>query len=84
MKVAAAYGVAYSLPVELRPIYLERGYAPPRNARASEWLVPIPATYLVGPNGTIALGAVDVGYRNRLHSEQLVTALKGMRRRGNA
>ena len=78
MKVAAVYGVAYSLPVD------ERGYAPPRNARAGEWLVPIPATDLVGPNGTIALGAVDVGYRNRLHSEQLVTALKGMRRRGNA
>ena len=82
--MAAAYGVANSLPAELRPIYLERGYAPPRNARAGEWLVPIPATYLVGPNGTIVLGAVDVDYRNRLHSEQLVTALKGMRRRGNA
>jgi len=26
--------------------------------------------------GTIALGAVDVAYRNRLHSEQLVTALE--------
>jgi peroxiredoxin len=84
MKVAVAYGVAYSLPAELRPIYLKHGYTPPRNARAGEWLVPIPATYLVSPNGTIVLGAVDVDYRNRLHSEQLVTALNGMRRRGSA
>jgi peroxiredoxin len=84
MKLAVAYGVAYTLPAQLRPIYLEHGYAPPRNARAGEWLVPIPATYLVSPNGTIVLGAVDVDYRNRLHSEQLVTALKGMRGRGNA
>lgn len=84
MKVAVAYGVAYSLPVQLRPIYLDHGYAPPRTARAGEWLVPIPATYLVSPNGTIVLGAVDVDYRNRLHSSQLVTALKGMHRRGNA
>jgi peroxiredoxin len=84
MKVAVAYGVAYSLPAQLRPIYLECGYAPPRNARAGEWLVPIPATYLISPHGTIILGAVDVDYRNRLHSEQLVTALSGMRRRGNA
>jgi peroxiredoxin len=84
MKVAVAYGVAYSLPAQLRPIYLERGYAPPRNARAGEWLVPIPATFLISPHGTIILGAVDVDYRNRLHSEQLVTALSGMRRRGNA
>jgi peroxiredoxin len=84
MKVAVAYGVAYSLPAQLRPIYLQRGYAPPRNARAGEWLVPIPATYLISTDGTIVLGAVDVDYRNRLHPEQLVTALKGMRRRGNA
>jgi peroxiredoxin len=84
MKVAVAYGLAYSLPAQLRPIYLQRGYAPPRKARAGEWLVPIPATYLISTDGTIILGAVDVDYRNRLHPEQLVTALKGMRRRGNA
>lgn len=64
MKVAVAYGVAYSLPAELRPIYLERGYAPPRKARAAELLVRIPATYLVSPNGTIVLGAIDVDYCN--------------------
>jgi peroxiredoxin len=80
MKVAVAYGVTYSLPAQLRPIYLERGYTPPRNPRASEWLVPIPATYLIGTDGTIVLGAVDVDYRNPLRSEQLVTAVKGMRR----
>jgi peroxiredoxin len=83
MRVAVAYGVAYSLPAQLRPIYLEHGYAPPRNARAGEWLVPIPATYLVSPNGTIVLRTVEFDYRNRLHAEQLVTALNGMRRRGN-
>ena len=80
MKVAVAYGVAYSLPAQLRPVYLERGYAPPRNSKAGEWLVPIPATYLIGTDGTIVLGAVDVDYRNPLHAEQLVTAVKGMRR----
>jgi peroxiredoxin len=83
MRVAVAYGVAYSLPAQLRPIYLEHGYAPPRKARAGEWLVPIPATYLVSPNGTIVLRSVEFDYRNRLHSEQLVTALNGMRRRWN-
>jgi len=83
MKVAIAYGVAYTLPVQLRPIYLEHGYAPPRNAKAGEWLVPIPATYLISSNGTIVLGAVDVDYRNQLHSGQLVTALNGMHGRGS-
>jgi hypothetical protein len=40
----------------------------------------MPATYLIGTDGTIVLGAVDVDYRNPLQSEQLVTAVKGMRR----
>ena len=80
MRVAVAYGVAYSLPAQLRPIYLERGYAPPHNPRAGEWLVPIPATYLIGTDGTIVLGAVDVDYRNPLHCEQLVNAVQGMSR----
>lgn len=84
MKVAVSYGVAYTLPAQLRAAYLERGYAPPRNSRAGEWLVPIPATYLIGTDGTIVLGAVDVDYRNPLHSQQLVTAVKSMRRRANA
>jgi peroxiredoxin len=84
MKVAVAYGVTYCLPAQLRPIYLERGYVPPRNAKAGEWLVPIPATYLIGIDGTILLGAVDVDYRNGPHAEQVVAALKAMRRRGNA
>jgi peroxiredoxin len=80
MKVAVAYGVAYSLPAQLRPIYLERGYAPTHHPRAGEWLIPIPATYLIGTDGTIVLGAVDVDYRNPLHCEQLVAAVKGVRR----
>jgi len=84
MKVAVAYGVAYSLPIQLRPFYLEHGYAPPINARGGEWLVPIPATYLVSPSGTIVLGAIDVDYRNRLHSGQLVAAVNAMHRRGSA
>lgn len=84
MKVAVAYGVAYTLPAQLRAIYLARGYAPPPDSRAGEWLVPITATYLIGTDGTIVLGAVDVDYRNPLHSQQLVTAVRSMRRRANA
>jgi peroxiredoxin len=84
MKVAVAYGLAYSLPAQLRPSYVERGYVPPRSVRAGKWLVPIPATYLIAAQGTIVLGAVDLDYRNRVQSQQLVIALKGMRRLGNA
>jgi peroxiredoxin len=82
MRVAIAYGLTYSLPVQLRPANLDRGYEPFHNPRAGDWLVPVPATYLVHPNGTIVLSVVDVDYRNRLHCRQLIAALGGMQRRG--
>ena len=84
LKVAVSYGVTYCLPAQLRPIYLERGYVPPSNPAAGEWLVPIPATYLIGMDGTILLGAVDVDYRNGPQAQQVLAALKATRRSTNA
>lgn len=84
LKVATAYGVAYDLPEVLRPTYLQAGYAPPRTARAGKWLVPIPSTFLVNPNGRIVVSAVDPDYRNRRHGGEVITALVALRRRGTA
>jgi peroxiredoxin len=78
MKVARAFGLAFELPAELRPRYLELGYTPPRTQIARTFLVPIPAMYLVDPDGVVVLAYVDVDYRNRLDGESLLTALKAL------
>jgi NAD(P)-dependent dehydrogenase (short-subunit alcohol dehydrogenase family) len=42
------------------------------------WVLPIPATYVVDRDGTIALGFVDVDYRNRLEPAEILSALQSL------
>ena len=83
MKVARAFGLAFDLPEALHQRYLELGYVPPRS-RAGSFLVPIPATYLVGQEGVVVLAYVDVDYRNRLDVGSLLTALQALHARRGA
>ncbi|WP_158903816.1 peroxiredoxin-like family protein [Burkholderia sp. L27(2015)] len=81
MKVARAYGLAFDLPVGLRPRYEALGYTPPSTKRAGTWLVPIPATYLLDRDGTVALAFIDVDYRKRFEAASLLSALKAVQAR---
>lgn len=80
MKVAKAFGLAFDLPTSLRPMYEARGYRPPKRSKDGEWLVPIPATYLIEPSGTVVLAYVDVDYRKRMPPGQISAALRGLHR----
>jgi len=42
------------------------------------WVLPIPATYVIDKDGTIALAFVDVDYRNRLEPAEILTALRSL------
>lgn len=81
LKVARAYGLAFELPPRLRARYASLGYRPPATRQADSWLVPVPATYLLERDGTIALAYVDVDYRERVDTELLLTALRALRAR---
>jgi len=81
MKVARTYGLAFDLPASLRPRYEELGYRPPSTRRAADWLVPLPATYLLDRDGVVALAFIDVDYRNHFESEPLLNALKALQAR---
>ncbi len=81
MKVARAYGLAFDLPAGLRPRYEALGYTPPSTKRAGTWLVPIPATYLLDRDGTVALAFIDVDYRKRFEPASLLSALKAVQAR---
>ena len=78
-EVAQSYGVAYQPPIELRPILEDFGYrAPPAD---DGWWLPIPATYVIAPDGVIALAFVDTDFRNRLDPEDVTAALACLRAR---
>lgn len=77
---AKAYGIAFDLAEELRPIYTRFGHALPDRNGDHSWVLPIPATYVIDTNGAIVLAFVDVDYRNRLEPAEIIAALGGLRR----
>ena len=77
---AKAYGIAFDLADELRPIYARFGHALPDKNGDDSWVLPIPATYVVDTNGVIVLAFVDVNYRNRLEPAEIVAALEALRK----
>jgi peroxiredoxin len=41
------------------------------------WMLPIPATFVVGTDGRVAARFVDPDFRRRMSIEELLAALKG-------
>jgi peroxiredoxin len=75
---ARSFGIAFDLADELRPIYARFGHALPDRNGDDSWVLPIPATYVVGQNGRIALAFVDIDYRNRLDPADVIQALQNL------
>ena len=80
-KVARAFGISFDLAEALRPIYTRFGHAL-RDVNGDEsWQLPIPATYVIAQDGTIALAFVDIDYRNRLEPTDIVATLDALARK---
>lgn len=75
---AKAYGIAFDLAEELRPIYTRSGHALPDLNGDDSWVLPIPATYVIDEDGIIVLAFVDVDYRNRLEPAEIIAALHAL------
>ena len=82
--VAGAYGVAFALAEELRPIYGALGIALPEKNAADDWRLPIPATFVIGADGRIAFADVDADYRNRAEPDDILATLTRLRREAAA
>lgn len=77
---AKAYGIAFDLAEELRPIYARFGHALPDKNGDDSWVLPIPATYVIDTKGTVVLAFIDVNYRNRLEPAEIISALGCLRK----
>jgi peroxiredoxin len=75
---AKAFGIAFDLAEELRPVYARCGHALPDKNGDESWVLPIPATYVIDTDGTIALAFRDVDYRNRLEPAEIIVALRAV------
>ncbi len=75
-KVASSYGVIVDLPEVARPLFLRLGHDLPRINGSGTWDVPLPSTFVIAPNGSIAMSHADVTLPNRLEPEAAIRAMQ--------
>ena len=76
-KVGRAFGLVYDLSDELNAIY--KGFGNDLstvNDTPGEWALPVPATYVIGRDGTILYANADVDYQYRADPAEVLTVLK--------
>lgn len=75
-KVARNFGLVFSLAEELRPIYASFGIDIPAYNGDDTFELPMPATYVIGTDGTIVHAFVNADYTRRLEPAEIVEILK--------
>ncbi len=78
-RVARAFGLVYTLPVELQQALSSIGKALPSMNGDESWELPVPATFVIGRDGKIAFAHVDVDYRRRLEPMDVLSAVSASR-----
>jgi peroxiredoxin len=73
---ALSLNLAIWVGAELEQLMTAAGRDLPRYQGNDAWFLPIPATFVVAADGTIASRFVDPDYRRRMTVEGLLTALK--------
>jgi peroxiredoxin len=61
---------------EMRKLMVESGFDPGISQGSENWMLPIPATFVVGTDGIVKARFVDPDYRKRMEIDELVAALK--------
>lgn len=75
-KVAQEFGLVFTLPETLRPLYAEWGIDLPAYNGDDRFELPVPATYVIAPDGRIVLAFANADYTQRLDPEAILAALQ--------
>jgi len=76
--VSENMGLVFSLAEELRPIYHGAGLDIPAHNGDDTFLLPVPATYIIGMDGIIKFDFINADYTHRLEPQDIVAILKEM------
>ena len=77
--VADSYGIAYELAPALRRLYARLGHDLPRLNGTGDWRVPLPATFVLDPDGRVVHASVEPVAHRRLEPDFVVQVLDGLR-----
>ncbi|MEO1093361.1 MAG: peroxiredoxin-like family protein [Cyanobacteria bacterium J06638_28] len=75
-QVARSFGLVFTLAETLRPLYNNFGIDLPAHNGDDTFELPIPATYIVRPDGTIAHASINADYTQRMDPQEILEALK--------
>jgi len=74
--VAKRFGLAYQMPADLVAVYLELGADIPKFNGDDSWELPVPATYLIAPDGKIVFASINAEHTERIEPGAVIRALK--------
>jgi peroxiredoxin len=74
--VARDFGLVFTLPEELRPVYAQFGIDLPAANGDNSFELPVPASYVINRDGIIMLDFVEVDHSKRLEPSDIIAALK--------
>lgn len=75
-EVAAAFGLRFALPDYLVELYKSLKNDLPAFNDDPAWTLPMPARYVIGPDGTILYAEVNPDYTRRPEPEEMLPALR--------
>jgi len=73
---AMSLNLAFWVGAEMQELMTGAGWDVSRSQGSNTWLLPVPATFVVGTDGEIEARFVDPDYRKRVAVEDLIAALK--------
>ena len=78
-RVAEAYGLVFTLPDDLREIYLKLGIDLARGNGDGTWRLPVPARFVIDRDGIIRAVDADPDYTRRSEPARTVEILEDLR-----
>ena len=78
-RVAEAYGLVFTLPDDVREIYLKNGIDLARGNGDGTWRLPIPARFVIERDGIIRAVDADPDYTRRSEPAHTVEILRQLR-----
>lgn len=76
---ATSLGLAMWVGEEMKDMMAQSGWDPAVSQGSRNWVLPIPATFVVGTDGIVTARFLDPDYRKRMAIEDLVAALRSSR-----
>jgi peroxiredoxin len=73
---AQAFGVAFELAPELVALYSQVGNDLPTPNGNGQWVLPIPATFVISPQGRVVYAHVEADYRERAEPAQVLELMR--------